>query len=108
MNRFLHYGWPFFEPRHAKLASEADAWAKDNLGHAHGDDADAICRRLVRDLGCDVVYGTGAPSLVSVYRRAGFDQRRANALGRVTRRTLPGIGTGACVIGRRPSSSMAV
>jgi acyl-CoA dehydrogenase len=52
MNRFLHYGWPFFEPRHAKLAAEADAWAKDNLGHAHGDDADAICRRLVQDLGC--------------------------------------------------------
>ena len=64
--------------------------------------------RLVRDLGCDVIHGTGAPSLVGVYRRLGFDQRTANALGRVTRRTLPGIGTGACVIGRRPSSSMAV
>jgi alkylation response protein AidB-like acyl-CoA dehydrogenase len=52
MDRFAHYGWPFFEPRHAKLAAEADAWAKDNLSHAHGDDADAICRRLVQDLGC--------------------------------------------------------
>jgi 2-polyprenyl-3-methyl-5-hydroxy-6-metoxy-1,4-benzoquinol methylase len=64
--------------------------------------------RLVRDLGCDVVHGTAAPSLVGVYRRVGFDQRTANALGRVSRRTLPGIGTGACVIGRRPTSSMAV
>jgi acyl-CoA dehydrogenase len=52
MNRFAHYAWPFFEPRHAKLAAEADGWALDNLGHAHGDDADAICRRLVQDLGC--------------------------------------------------------
>jgi 2-polyprenyl-3-methyl-5-hydroxy-6-metoxy-1,4-benzoquinol methylase len=64
--------------------------------------------RLVRELGCDVIQGTGAPSLVGVYRRLGFDQRTANALGRATRRTLPGIGTGACVIGRRPASSMAV
>jgi acyl-CoA dehydrogenase len=52
MDRFAHYAWPFFEPRHAKLAAEADAWARENLGHAHGDDADAICKRLVQDLGC--------------------------------------------------------
>jgi acyl-CoA dehydrogenase len=52
MDRFAHYGWPFFEPRHSRLAAEGDAWAKDNLGHAHGGDADAICRRLVQDLGC--------------------------------------------------------
>ena len=25
MDRFAHYGWPFFEPRHAELAREADA-----------------------------------------------------------------------------------
>src|SRR6185503_7258692 len=41
-----------FEPRHEKLAREAEAWARENLGHAHGDDADAICKRLVQDLGC--------------------------------------------------------
>ena len=52
MDRFGHYGWPFFEPRHAKLAREADAWAQENLGHADGADADAICKRLVQDLGC--------------------------------------------------------
>src|SRR5207248_2317508 len=44
--------WPFFDERHAKLAAQADAWARNNLGHAHGDNADAICRRLVQDLGC--------------------------------------------------------
>jgi alkylation response protein AidB-like acyl-CoA dehydrogenase len=52
MERFAHYGWPFFEPRHGELARQAEAWAKESLGHAHGADADAICRRLVQDLGC--------------------------------------------------------
>jgi acyl-CoA dehydrogenase len=52
MDRFAHYAWPFFEARHAKLATEADAWARENLAHAHGDNADAICKRLVQDLGC--------------------------------------------------------
>src|SRR5205807_8717978 len=41
-----------FEPRHAKLAAEADAWSRENLAHAHGNDADKICKRLVQDLGC--------------------------------------------------------
>jgi acyl-CoA dehydrogenase len=52
MDRFSHYNWPFFEPLHARLAMEADAWAHGNLAHAHGKDADGICRRLVQDLGC--------------------------------------------------------
>ena len=56
MDRFGHYAWPFFEPRHAKLAGEAQAWAQDSLAHAAnekaGSDADSICRRLVQDLGC--------------------------------------------------------
>jgi alkylation response protein AidB-like acyl-CoA dehydrogenase len=52
MDRFAHYDWPFFEPRHAKLAREAEGWAKENLAHAHGENADAICKRLVQDLGC--------------------------------------------------------
>src|SRR3954466_267709 len=52
MDRFTHYGWPFFDDRHAKLAAQAEAWARENLAHAHGEDADAICKRLVQDLGC--------------------------------------------------------
>ena len=52
MDRFAHYEWPFFEARHPELASEAERWSKENLGHAHGDDADGICKRLVQDLGC--------------------------------------------------------
>jgi acyl-CoA dehydrogenase len=52
MDRFAHYDWPFFEESHRKLAREAEAWSRENLAHAHGEDADAICRRLVQDLGC--------------------------------------------------------
>jgi acyl-CoA dehydrogenase len=51
MDRFAHYAWPFFDAQHAVLAREADAFAAD-LRYAHGEDADAICRRLVQDLGC--------------------------------------------------------
>lgn len=52
MDRFAHYAWPFFEPRHAALAEQAEAFSEENLHYAHGEDADAICKRLVRDLGC--------------------------------------------------------
>jgi alkylation response protein AidB-like acyl-CoA dehydrogenase len=52
MDRFAHLGWPFFEERHAALAAQAEGFAKDGFGFAHGEDADAICRRLVQDLGC--------------------------------------------------------
>jgi len=52
MDRFQHYEWPFLEPRHAELAEKAERFAGESLGFAHGEDADAICRRLVQDLGC--------------------------------------------------------
>ena len=52
MDRFAHLQWPFFDAKHQKLAREADAWAAANLGYSHGEDADAICKRLVQDLGC--------------------------------------------------------
>ena len=59
MERFAHYEWPFFEPLHAALAREAESWAAKSLAYAHGEDpragagtsADAVCRRLVKDLG---------------------------------------------------------
>lgn len=52
MDRFAHYDWPFLEPRHAELGRQADAYAAQELRYAEGEDADAICRRLVQDLGC--------------------------------------------------------
>ena len=52
MDRFAHYDWPFLEARHAALAKEAEAFCTENLRYALGEDADAICKRLVQDLGC--------------------------------------------------------
>jgi acyl-CoA dehydrogenase len=51
MDRFAHLIWPFFDPPHAALSRGVDTWASANLEHAHGEDADAICRKLVKDLG---------------------------------------------------------
>jgi acyl-CoA dehydrogenase len=50
MHRFEHYGWPFFEERHRQLAAQAEAWSRKNLSH-HDEDADAVCRKFVKDLG---------------------------------------------------------
>ena len=49
MDRFEHYGWPFFEERHRKLAVEADAWIQGKLPEER--DADSICRYFVKELG---------------------------------------------------------
>src|SRR5258705_4469801 len=51
MDRFAHLDWPFFEPRHAELARKAEDWAAANLGYAHDEDEDSVCRRLVKDMG---------------------------------------------------------
>ena len=51
MDRFAHLDWPFFEPRHAELARRAESWATASLGYAHDEDADSVCRRLVKDMG---------------------------------------------------------
>jgi acyl-CoA dehydrogenase len=49
MDRFAHYGWPFFEERHRELARKADAWA----GRIDGSekDPDKFCRKTVKALG---------------------------------------------------------
>lgn len=49
MDRFEHYGWPFFEERHRKLAEEAEAWIVKNPKEE--ESADAVCRFFVRELG---------------------------------------------------------
>src|SRR6266851_4166567 len=51
MDRFAHLDWPFFEPRHAELARRAESWAAANLGYVHDVDEDAVCRRLVKEMG---------------------------------------------------------
>jgi acyl-CoA dehydrogenase len=51
MDRFAHLEWPFFEPRHAALARDAERWATENLFYAHDEEVDSVCRRLVKSLG---------------------------------------------------------
>jgi len=51
MNDMRYLDWPFFEPRHAALARELDAWAAEHLSMAHSHDVDAACRALVAALG---------------------------------------------------------
>ncbi|ORE97947.1 acyl-CoA dehydrogenase family protein [Aurantimonas sp. 22II-16-19i] len=44
--------WPFFEPRHAALADEADRWASEHVARlVDHHDVDASCRRLVAAMG---------------------------------------------------------
>jgi acyl-CoA dehydrogenase len=43
--------WPFFEPHHATLERDLDAWATQNLERHHGDDVDAACKQRVSSLG---------------------------------------------------------
>jgi acyl-CoA dehydrogenase len=51
MNALEHLRWPFFEDRHRAFAAGLDAWAATHVRDAHGADVDALCRRLVRQLG---------------------------------------------------------
>ena len=43
--------WPFFDAGHGELARSLDAWAAQNISQHHGEDVDAECRALVRQLG---------------------------------------------------------
>ncbi|MFN3377048.1 MAG: acyl-CoA dehydrogenase family protein [Burkholderiaceae bacterium] len=43
--------WPFFEPRHAALATALDTWAHAHLPHGEVADVDTACRQLVAQLG---------------------------------------------------------
>ena len=52
MDRFAHLQWPFFDEKHRRLAGEAEGFSTESFAYTHGEDADAICRRLVQDLGC--------------------------------------------------------
>lgn len=51
MSDTQYLAWPFFEERHRTLARELEAWATQNVPHAHGPDVDAECKSLVKKLG---------------------------------------------------------
>ena len=56
--------------------------------------------QYVGGLGCDVIYRSASPSLISLYRRVGLS-RLANPVAALTKALLPPIGSGDCVIGRK-------
>jgi 2-polyprenyl-3-methyl-5-hydroxy-6-metoxy-1,4-benzoquinol methylase len=56
---------------------------------------------LVKRAGLDVVYRSGAPSLCGLYQKLGFRQS-CYRLGAWTKVLLPPIGSGVCVIARKP------
>ncbi len=43
--------WPFFEPHHATLERDLDAWATQNLERHHDGDVDGACKERVSSLG---------------------------------------------------------
>ncbi|HEX2651589.1 MAG TPA: acyl-CoA dehydrogenase family protein [Burkholderiales bacterium] len=51
MDRFAHYGWPFFEERHRELARKADAWARSGLDFSLENNPDNFCKKTARALG---------------------------------------------------------
>ncbi|CDG84622.1 acyl-CoA dehydrogenase family protein [Janthinobacterium agaricidamnosum] len=51
MSDKTYLDWPFFEPRHAALEAELDAWASANINDGHAGDVDRACRALVLQLG---------------------------------------------------------
>jgi 2-polyprenyl-3-methyl-5-hydroxy-6-metoxy-1,4-benzoquinol methylase len=61
----------------------------------------ATLSTLIRKIGCEVVYSSAAPSLVSLYHKMGMT-KMCFGLGLLTKRVLPPLGSGVCVIGRRP------
>ncbi len=51
MSDVRYLDWPFFEPRHAALQAELEAWAKANISQDPHGDVDDACRKLVKALG---------------------------------------------------------
>ena len=60
--RFAHLKWPFFGEAHLRLAREAAQWASGAVGDgSHSAEADATCRRLVREMGAAGWLGYAVP-----------------------------------------------
>jgi SAM-dependent methyltransferase len=58
---------------------------------------------LFERIGCEVIYRSGAPSLLSLWKRLRFGDPLTLSL--IMKRILPSIGSGACVIGRKQGQS---
>ena len=51
MSDTRYLDWPFFNPQHAQLAPDLEAWASAHIAQTHSHDVDAECQALVRSLG---------------------------------------------------------
>jgi alkylation response protein AidB-like acyl-CoA dehydrogenase len=51
MSDTKYLDWPFFEPRHAQMQRELDAWAREHITQDAHADVDGECRALVAALG---------------------------------------------------------
>ena len=60
-------------------------------------------QHLLTSVGLEVVYVTGAPNCLGIYRRLGLGPL-AYSLARLSHRRLPAIGSGVCAIGRKLSA----
>jgi acyl-CoA dehydrogenase len=56
-----YLGWPFFDERHRTLAPVIDAWAQKHCAAIDHHDVDAVCRKLVAQLGRDGFLKHTAP-----------------------------------------------
>lgn len=57
---------------------------------------------LMEKIGCDVVYKKASPSFLNTYYKLGLTNI-CYSLGVLTKSVLPPIGTGVCVIARKPA-----
>ena len=51
MSDTRYLDWPFFNPQHAQLSRDLEAWASAHIAQTHSHDVDAECQALVRSLG---------------------------------------------------------
>ena len=51
MSDTRYLDWPFFNPQHAQLARDLEAWASAHIAQTHSHDVDAECQALVCSLG---------------------------------------------------------
>jgi SAM-dependent methyltransferase len=58
---------------------------------------------LFERIGCEVVYRSGAPALLGLWKKLGFGD--ALTFSHIAKRILPPVGSGACVIGRKRMQS---
>lgn len=59
---------------------------------------------MMKRLGLETVYCSAAPAFCGIYQKLGFT-KVCYSLGAITKSILPPIGSGVCVIGRKPGKS---